>query len=45
MAETNLEKENKELKEKLDLVEKAKQESDSKVDELSSKGRQLSQSI
>lgn len=37
MAETNLEKENKELKEKLDLVEKAKQESDSKVDELSSK--------
>lgn len=37
MAETNLEKENKELKAKLDLVEKAKLESDSKVDELSSK--------
>lgn len=37
MAETNLDKENKELKEKLALAEQAKTESDNKVDELSSK--------
>lgn len=37
MADTNLDKENKVLKEKLALAEQAKTESDNKVDELSSK--------